>query len=123
MRYLLLLYITLVSLISCQSDVVNDEAYKPLPDITVPEGYTRIDFTANISDIKSVDTRSVDPDGLDLNNMTLFCFNEYGLYISSEVAYLNTHTVDSGPNHKGWQHQRCIPSCTGGSLHRCQPHT
>ena len=76
--------------------MVNDEAYKPLPDITVPEGYTRIDFTANISDLRCVDTRAVDPDGLDLNNMTLFCFNEYGLYISSEVAYLNTHTVDSG---------------------------
>ena len=105
MRYLLLIYIALVSLISCQSDVVNDDVCQPLPDITVPEGYTRIDFTANISDLKSVDTRSVDPDGLDLNNMTLFCFNEYGLYISSEVAYLNTHTVDSGtfsaiiPNH------------------------
>ena len=96
MRYLLLLYITLVSLISCQHDVVNDDACQPLPDITIPEGYTRIDFTANISDLKSVDTRAVDPDGLDLNNMTLFCFNEYGLYISSEVAYLNTHTVDSG---------------------------
>ena len=76
--------------------MVNDDAYQPLPDITIPEGYTRIDFTANISDLKSVDTRAVDPDGLDLNNMTLFCFNEYGLYISSEVAYLNTHTVDSG---------------------------
>ncbi|MBR2429781.1 MAG: hypothetical protein IKB15_07420, partial [Alistipes sp.] len=93
MRRLLFLYIALVSLISCQSDVVNDDACQPLPDITIPEGYTRIDFTANISDLKSVDTRAVDPDGLDLNNMTLFCFNEYGLYISSEVAYLNTHTV------------------------------
>mgnify|MGYP003424298349 CR=1 FL=1 len=95
MRYLLLIYIALVSLISCQSDVVNDDI-NPLPDITIPEGYTRIDFTANISDLKSVDTRAVDPDGLDLNNMTLFCFNEYGLYISSEVAHLDAHTVDSG---------------------------
>ena len=76
--------------------MVNDDACQPLPDITIPEGYTRIDFTANISDLKSVNMRAVDPDGLDLNNMTLFCFNEYGLYISSEVAYLNTHTVDSG---------------------------
>lgn len=96
MRRFLFVYIAFVSLLSCQSDVVNDDTCQPLPDITVPEGYTRIDFTANISDLECVDTRAVDPDGLDLNNMTLFCFNEYGLYISSEVAYLNTQTVDSG---------------------------
>ena len=82
-----------------------DEVHQTPSDIVVPEGYTRIEFTANISDIEQVNTRSVDPDGLDLNNMTLFCFNEYGLYISSEVAILNTHTIDSGtfsaviPNH------------------------
>ena len=82
-----------------------DEVHQTPSDIVVPEGYTRIEFTANISDIEQVDTRSVDPDGLDLNNMTLFCFNEYGLYISSEVASLDTHTIDSGtfsaviPNH------------------------
>lgn len=53
----------------------------------VPEGYTRITFKANIiSPTIGVDTRAVDPDGLDVNNMTLFCFNEFGLYISSEEA-------------------------------------
>ena len=53
----------------------------------VPEGYTKITFRANIaSPTIGVDTRAVDPDGLDVNNMTLFCFNEFGLYISSEEA-------------------------------------
>ena len=54
-----------------------------------PEGYTKISFRANISSpTVGVETRAVDPDGLDVNNMTLFCFNEFGLYISSEEAKL-----------------------------------
>lgn len=60
-----------------------------MPVDDVPEGYTRITFKANItSPTIGVDTRTVDPDGLDVNNMTLFCFNEFGLYISSEEAQL-----------------------------------
>ena len=55
----------------------------------VPEGYTKITFRANMaSPTIGVDTRAVDPDGLDVNNMTLFCFNEFGLYISSEEAQI-----------------------------------
>ncbi len=76
--------------------MIGEDIHQTLPDEEVPEGYVRINFATNMSAFESVDTRSVDPDGLDLNNMTLFCFNEYGLYISSEVAYLDTHTVDSG---------------------------
>ena len=74
------------------------------PVVEVPEGYTYVEFTANIMDMNEV-TRAVDPDGLTLNNMTLFCFNEFGLYISSEDAQLQSHSVDSGrfsaviPNH------------------------
>ena len=65
------------------------------PETEVPEGYTYVEFTANITDMNEV-TRAVDPDGLTLNNMTLFCFNEFGLYISSEVANLTTYNEDSG---------------------------
>ena len=61
----------------------------PVPVDDVPEGYTKITFRANMaSSTIGVDTRAVDPDGLDVNNMTLFCFNEFGLYISSEEAQL-----------------------------------
>ncbi|MBR6759495.1 MAG: hypothetical protein IKM03_03825 [Alistipes sp.] len=91
MKRLLYLFILIALLVSCQHDMVDY-----VPEIAVPEGYTRIEFQANISDMNRVDTRSVDPDGLDLNNMTLFCFNEYGLYISSETATLKTHSIDSG---------------------------
>lgn len=102
-----LLYIIHICLllvaISCQRDSIED-VVPPHPEAEVPEGYTYVEFTANIMDMNEV-TRAVDPDGLTLNNMTLFCFNEFGLYISSEDAQLKTHSVDSGrfsaviPNH------------------------
>ena len=70
------------------SSCVREELIVPVVD-EVPEGYTKITFRANMaSSTIGVDTRAVDPDGLDVNNMTLFCFNEFGLYISSEEAQL-----------------------------------
>lgn len=93
----------LLVVISCQRDSIED-VVPTRPVVKVPEGYTYVEFTANIMDMNEV-TRAVDPDGLTLNNMTLFCFNEFGLYISSEDAQLKTHSVDNGrfsaviPNH------------------------
>ncbi len=80
----------------------------------VPEGYTRITFKANASSPTiGVSTRAVDPDGLDVNNMTLFCFNEFGLYISSETATLKAHAAapESGISDKG-TYEAVIPSHT-----------
>ena len=91
-------------MVACQSDAI-DELTPPQPEVEVPEGYTYIEFTASIPDIQHGDTRAVDPDGLQLNNMTLFCFNEFGLYISSTEAALKSSSVDGGhfsaviPNH------------------------
>ena len=80
----------------------------------VPEGYTRVTFKASApSPTIGVSTRAVDPDGLDVNNMTLFCFNEFGLYISSEAATLKAHAADpeSGISDKG-TYEAVIPSHT-----------
>ena len=96
--------VALAFVLSCQRDITED-VRPQTPAVDVPEGYTYIEFKANMSDMQRVDSRAVDPDGLNLNNMTLFCFNEFGLYISSEVAQLKTNSVDSGiftatiPNH------------------------
>jgi len=54
----------------------------------LPEGYMSISFNANAPDMKRVEVRAVDPDGVDVQNMTLFCFNTYGLFIA---------TVDANP--------------------------
>ena len=91
---------------------VNDcEIIAPEVD-NVPEGYTKIEFGANISTPTVVDTRAVDPDGLDVNNMTLFCFNEFGLYISSEEAQIvpGSKTEDGISEHG--KYTAVIPSNT-----------
>lgn len=84
----------------------------PQPETeTVPEGYIKIEFAANISDPISVTTRAVDPDGLDVNNMTLFCFNEFGLFISTETATLEQHLNVEGISDSG-VYTAAIPSHT-----------
>ena len=78
----------------------------------VPDGYTKISFRANISSPTVVDTRAVDPDGLDVNNMTLFCFNEFGLYISSEEAKLvQGSKTEDGISESG-EYTAVVPSNT-----------
>lgn len=74
----------------------------PQPETeAVPEGYMKIEFAANIADPTSVTTRAVDPDGLDVNNMTLFCFNEFGLFISTETATIQQHLSVDGISDSG----------------------
>ncbi len=78
----------------------------------MPEGYTKITFRANVSSPTVVETRAVDPDGLDVNNMTLFCFNELGLYISSEEAKLKPGSkTDDGISESG-VYEAVVPSHT-----------
>ena len=81
--------------------------------IHVPDGYTQITFTANITTpTVGVSTRAVDPDGLDVNNMTLFCFNEFGLYISSEVAQIvQDSRTEDGISESG-QYTAVVPNHT-----------
>ena len=102
--YTAYILVALAIMASCQRDAV-EEFVPQKPTKEAPEGYTYIEFKANISDIQRRNTRAVDPDGLHLSNMTLFCFNEFGLYISSEEATLTSYSEDSGhfeaviPNH------------------------
>ena len=62
----------------------------------VQEGYTNISFRTTVDGFESVAVRAVDPDGLDIQNMTLFCFNEYGLFISTVRATLVPESTTSG---------------------------
>ena len=98
----------LILLNSC----MQEEIVVPNTDGT-PEGYTKITFRANIlSPTTTVDTRAVDPDGLDVNNMTLFCFNEFGLYISSEEAKLVPNSkTETGISESG-EYTAVVPNHT-----------
>lgn len=84
-----------------------------MPEVEeVPEGYVKVEFSAQITDPSMVVTRAVDPDGLDVNNMTLFCFNEFGLFISTETAELVKHNPTDGSISDSGEYTAVIPSHT-----------
>ncbi len=72
----------LTVLASCQREVFPDME-------NVPDGYMKLNFSAAVPGMEEVQTRSVDIDGGGIQNMTLFCFDDYGLFISTETASLN----------------------------------
>lgn len=96
MKRILSILIIVLAVTSC----VREDFPQPETE-AVPEGYMKIEFAANIADPTSVTTRAVDPDGLDVNNMTLFCFNEFGLFISTETATIKQHTSVDGISDSG----------------------
>ena len=105
------LYIFTLLLLLLSSCLREDVLTVPEVD-DVPEGYTKLTFRANISAPTVVDTRAVDPDGLDVNNMTLFCFNEFGLYISSEEAQLVPGTKTEDGISESGEYTVVVPSHT-----------
>lgn len=106
------IYIFTLLLLLLSSCVQEEVVVTPVVD-DVPEGYTKITFTANIaSTTTNIDTRAVDPDGLDVNNMTLFCFNEFGLYISSEEATLVPGTKNDDGISESGQYTAVVPNHT-----------
>lgn len=109
-RVIYIIFTFLLLLLS--SCVREDVVVAPVVD-DVPEGYTKITFKANIAATTlDVETRAVDPDGLDVNNMTLFCFNEFGLYISSEEAKLvQGSKTEDGISESG-EYTAVVPSNT-----------
>lgn len=82
-RYIVVLAGMLLTLVSCRQEGWQDES---LP--ATKEGYLALRFTADIPDMQEVVTRAVDPDGGGVQNMTLFCFDSYGLFISTATATL-----------------------------------
>ncbi len=70
---------------------------RPLAEETqASEGYVVVRAGVEIPAMPEVVTRSVDPDGLGVQNMTLFCFDSYGLFISTATAELTQQDDESG---------------------------
>ena len=82
---------TLAAMTSCKYDSADD-----FPPTTVPEGYVAIRFNAEIPNMQEVVTRSVDPDGNGVQDMTLFCFDTFGLFISTATASISPATAETG---------------------------
>lgn len=50
------------------------------------DGYVTLDIKISVPDMKQVATKAVDPDGGGVQNITLFCFDQYGLFVSTLSA-------------------------------------
>ena len=84
----------------------NEDVFNP--ELDAPEGYISIEFKAQIPDMNPVLTRAVDPDGMDVHNLKLFCFNSYGLFIT--IAYAD-ELIPNSETHTG-TFKASIPSET-----------
>lgn len=80
-----------LSLVSC----LSENGWKTEQTV-VPEGYVSVSFRTDIPAMQEVVTRAVDPDGAGVQNMTLFCFDSYGLFISTATASLAPASRISG---------------------------
>ena len=57
------------------------------PEVNLsPEGYMTIDFAVRVPDMNVVQTKAVDPDGGGVQQMTVFCFDENDLFITTVTA-------------------------------------
>lgn len=78
--FLMLCAVLLFSAVSCQ----REEPY-PVEE-EVPEGFVKLSFMTTVPDPEQVITRSVDPDGGGVQYISLFCFDSYGLFITTVTA-------------------------------------
>ena len=79
-----------VLLVSCR----QDEWFDPSP--AAREGYVALRFSADVPAMEKVATRAVDPDGGGVQDMTLFCFDSYGLFITTVTADVTSTDVSNG---------------------------
>ena len=68
--------------LSCHHDMTTDFGGENPPR----EGYVRIDFETRCPDMTEVNTRGVDPDGVGVQDLTLFCFDAYGIFLTTVNA-------------------------------------
>ena len=61
-----------------------------------PAGYMNISFKTDMTEMQTVQVRAVDPDGIDVQNISLFCFNPYGLFIAAVDAAPDRESATSG---------------------------
>lgn len=82
----------LVGALTLMTSCYEEELHLP-GDGTAPEGYKTVSFVAQVPDMETVKTRAVDPDGGGVQQITVFCFDENSLFITTTTATL---TPDGG---------------------------
>lgn len=71
-------------------------------DLGVGQGTMDLIFDLQISDMSDIYTKAVDPDGGGIQHIILYCFDEYGLFISTTTLSGSDHNPDdSNPSLSG----------------------
>ena len=81
----------LVGLSACTDEVAVENGQE-----TVAEGDVALQLSVSVPDAKVVTTRDIDPDGLGIKTLYLFCFDGYGSYIGRRDA--SNIRLDGGEN-------------------------
>ena len=79
----------LIGVLALMTSCYKDELQVPETE-NVPAGYRAIEFMAQVPDMSIVNTRAVDPDGGGVQQITVFCFDENSLFITTATANLET---------------------------------
>jgi hypothetical protein len=74
--------------VSCQEELSCPS------EVEAPEGYVNLSFSATVPDMDLVSTRAVDPDGGGIQHIILYCFDSYGLFITTVSLSGDEHTPD-----------------------------
>lgn len=93
----------LILAVSCVEDVVLPDA-----DVT-PEGYTTVEFAVQVPQMSTVRTKAVDPDGAGVQQLTVFCFDENDLFITTVTADI---TPDTGEHTLSGKLKISVPKFT-----------
>lgn len=75
--------VSMLSLMGCSDDIFTSQEL-------VPEGYMLIEFAASVPEMNRVETKAVDPDGAGVQQISVFCFDENDLFITTVTAELET---------------------------------
>lgn len=79
----------LVGALALMTSCHEEELHLPQME-EVPEGFQALEFTAQVPSMDVVHTRAVDPDGGGVQQITVFCFDENSLFITTATATLET---------------------------------
>ena len=73
LHYIFALVAAVFALYSCERE--------ENPHFDIPEGFMPLNIAFSAPDMIDVETKAVDPDGKGINSITLFCFDNFGMFI------------------------------------------
>lgn len=72
------------------------EEFTGMDNNAATDGYMTIGFMTDVPAMDVVQTKAVDPDGAGVQQMTVFCFDQNGLFITTVTASLDKSSQETG---------------------------